>query len=211
MSALTAVILSQDLIHIVAQFDTPMDPATLTGGANWTLSSATAGAMPAVVTNAIVLPNAMYVSLICGATLSAGVTYTLRAPNAKTSLGAALVPPNDQVDFAAPAVNGNTAEWPGRILEAMTRGLGEELQVLSGHAVTLLVDDFEEDATVAFVETTLGFPAAGGLYVGQRRYTYAAKTDCSFTGCQKTREWDGTAVSAWTTVTYDANSWLPVE
>lgn len=200
-----------DLQHLVALFSEAMDASTLDGGTNWTLTPAVAGAMPAVVTNATLRANGLVVDLIVGAALTAGINYTLMAPNAKTALGAALLPLDKQVVFLSPAVNGDTSEWPGRILEAATRATAEEIQTLAGRAWTQLVADFGEDDAVAFVETTLGFPDYGAFYAGKRKYTYTSRTDCSFLGCQKVRDWDGTALSAWTPVVNDPSAWYPVE
>jgi hypothetical protein len=210
MPALVTVT-ATDLQHLVASFDVAMDPSTLNGGMNWTLVPSVAGTMPAVVTNATLRSNGQVVDLIIGAAMTAAKQYVLTAPNAKTALGVNLVPPNNTLAFTTPAVSGDTSEFPGRILQAVTRATGEEIQVISGRAMTRLVAPFGENDAVAFVETTLGFPPKGRFVAGNRKYTYTGRTDCSFTGCVKLREWDGTAVSEWTTVLYDPYSWFPEE
>jgi hypothetical protein len=200
-----------DLQHLVATFDTAMDPASVNGGMNWFLSVSTAGAMSAVVTNATLRSNGQVVDIVVGAALTAGASYNLTASNAKTSLGTALPAPNKTLGFVAPSINGIILGYPHKYLQAVTRATGEELQTLSGRALTRLVSDFGEDDPVAFVETTLGFSNTGSFFVGPRKYTYTGKTDCSFTGCKKTREWDGTMLTQWTAVTYDPYSWVPEE
>lgn len=200
-----------DLQHLVATFDVGMDPASVNGGMNWALVVNTAGAMSATVTNATLRSNGQVVDIVVGAALTAGASYTLTAVNAKTALGVALAAPNKSLGFAAPVINGSILGYPHKYLQAVTRATGEELQILSGRALTRLVADFGEDDLVAFVETTLGFAKTGAFFAGPRKYTYTGKTDCSFTGCKKTREWDGTMLPQWTSVTYDPYSWLPEE
>jgi len=210
MPALTAVV-AADLQHLVATFDVAMDPASLNGGMNWTLVPATAGTMAAVVTNATLRSNGQTVDLIIGPAMTANKQYTLTALYAKTAPGVPLLAPDKSLAFMSPVINGDTSEFPGRILQAVTRATGEEIQFLSGRAVTKLVAAFGENDQTAFVETTLGFADKGAFFAGDRKYTYTSRTDCSFLGCKKTREWNGTAVSEWTPVVFDTHSWAVEE
>lgn len=200
-----------DLQHLTATFDVAMDPATVNGGMNWTIAPSTAGTMPAVVTNAVLRSNGQTVDIVVGAALTAGKVYTLTAVNAVTAGGTALPAPNKVLAFTAPSINGTIAGYPSKYLQAVTRATGEEIQVLTGRALTRLVADFGENDAVAFVETTLGFSPVGAFFVGPRKYTYTGKTDCSFQGCAKTRQWDETAMSKWSPVTFDPYSWAPEE
>jgi len=200
-----------DLQHLIAVFDVAMDPATVSGGMNWTLVPSTAGTMPAVVTNAVLRSNGQTVDIVVGAALTSNKSYTLTAINAVTAGGTALPALNKALVFTAPILNGTIAGFPSKYLQAVTRATGEEIQVLTGRALTRLVADFGENDPVAFVETTLGFPASGSFFAGPRKYSYTSKTDCSFQGCVKTREWDGTAMTQWSPVTFDPFSWSPEE
>jgi hypothetical protein len=77
-------------------------------------------------------------------------------------------------------------EWSHGLLRSITRAFAEEIQYTAGSPVTLLVQPLGFGETSIFVESTLGFPDSGKLFIRDRLYTYTAKTDVSFTGAATT-------------------------
>jgi len=67
-------------------------------------------------------------------------------------------------------------------LETLTRSLGEALQNLTGKPLTKSTLDFNDGDTTVTVETTLGFPAKGDLFLGSVHLKYTGKTNNTFTG-----------------------------
>lgn len=94
------------------------------------------------------------------------------------------------------------------LLEAVTRALGEEMQVLAGRPMTRLTATLAHNDTSASVETTLGFAAVGSFWCRGRRYTYTSKTDTSFAGIEPDHT-DGQDIGAGADVTCDAAAVLP--
>jgi len=70
----------------------------------------------------------------------------------------------------------------GSLLANLTQAIGEGLQRLYGNPMTALSSDFEWGDAVCPVESTVGFPSEGQLFIGQTLYTYSGKTSSSFTG-----------------------------
>lgn len=68
------------------------------------------------------------------------------------------------------------------VLETLTRSLGELLQNLTGKPLTKSTSEYNEGDTTLPVESTLGFPASGDLFVEGIHLVYTAKTVNSFTG-----------------------------
>lgn len=69
-----------------------------------------------------------------------------------------------------------------RLLEALACAIGEELNAAGGTVATRLFADLGPTATQAIVESTLGFPAAGRVFIDGAPYTYTAKTDGTLDG-----------------------------
>lgn len=67
-------------------------------------------------------------------------------------------------------------------LEMLTKCLGDSLQRLYGVPTTALTSSLSWGDTEIEVESTIGFPDAGALFVGTAYYTYTGKTEASFTG-----------------------------
>lgn len=188
MAKLTQVI-AGDLRHVSAVFNASMDQGTLQGGLQWSLT-AQGGVPVAVVTNATPV-SGQKVDLVIGPAMTAGANYTLQAVNAKDIQGNVLPAQDNSIQFQATEPVPAPAPLPDGLLSVLTRAVGEEVQVLSGRAVTRLVDGMPEDGPTAFVETTLGFPDAGAFFVNGRRYAYSSRTPVSFNGCVKARAYDG--------------------
>ena len=67
------------------------------------------------------------------------------------------------------------------MLEALFLAFGETMDYYQGRPTTQLVSQVTAGATDAVhVETTLGFPWKGAIWVGDSRVTYENKTDGSF-------------------------------
>jgi hypothetical protein len=74
------------------------------------------------------------------------------------------------------------AEFPLGGLRALTLALGQEIQSINGRPETALRGSASElDSTLA-VESTLGFPDEGAVFVEGRAWTYTSKTDTLFAG-----------------------------
>lgn len=193
--ALTSV--TADTLHsAAAAFGS--DPGILAeNGGAWEIV-APAGANPAAVLGAILAPGGLTATLAIGAALSAGQVYTIAC------LGGA------PVSFTAPDVDEPSAEWPHGPMAVLTRVIGESIQEFSGTPETRLVRTLAWDGTSAFVESTLGFAAAGAFWCAGRHYQYTSKTDVSFLGLTVDHT-DGQAIGAGAVVTSDPSAVLPVE
>lgn len=75
-----------------------------------------------------------------------------------------------------------STEWGHGVLETLTEAFGEAVQRFSGRPQTLVVSDYSPTDGSLFVESTLGFPNSGKLFVDGREYSYSAKTPMAFTG-----------------------------
>ncbi len=86
-------------------------------------------------------------------------------------------------NFAAPSGNKPMAtEWTHGILRAWSRSVTQLVQELSGVPCTLLAQDIQPAETSIYVESTLGFPLVGFLWVGDSRYRYTARGPTAFHG-----------------------------
>lgn len=70
----------------------------------------------------------------------------------------------------------------GSNLEALTQSIGDALQVLNGRPTTGTTAEFTRGDSVLSVDSTLGFPETGALFIEGLRFTYTGKTLTSFTG-----------------------------
>ena len=61
-------------------------------------------------------------------------------------------------------------------LRCLTRALGQVAQQMGGSPQTRLLQPFTLDDAFAEVESTLGFPPAGEIWIGPLRYSYASLT-----------------------------------
>ena len=73
-------------------------------------------------------------------------------------------------------------EWSHGMLDALTETFGEAVQRYSGKPQTLVVSNFKNTDTKVYVESTLGFPAKGRLFIKNRMYSYTSKSAMSFNG-----------------------------
>ena len=70
----------------------------------------------------------------------------------------------------------------GSNLQALTQSIGDALQVLNGRPTTGTTAEFTSGSSVLHVDSTLGYPDAGALFIEGERFTYTGKTLTSFTG-----------------------------
>ena len=70
----------------------------------------------------------------------------------------------------------------GSNLQALTQSIGDALQVLNGRPTTGTTAEFTRGDTVLNVDSTLGFPEVGALFIEGLRFTYTGKTLTAFTG-----------------------------
>tara|TARA_Y100000114_G_scaffold150100_1_gene165225 strand:+ start:1170 stop:1457 length:288 start_codon:yes stop_codon:yes gene_type:complete len=63
------------------------------------------------------------------------------------------------------------------MLEALTLAFGEQTQEVAGAPVTKLARDFTTSDTDMFLDTCLGFPDRGAVFIQGDRFTYTSRTD----------------------------------
>jgi hypothetical protein len=98
-------------------------------------------------------------------------------------------------------------------LECLTLALGQGVQAVLGTPATRTAFVVGAGGTTVRVETTLGFPSSGQLFIGDRSFGYTAKTSTAFTGVvllPSSQLWVQ-SIPVLTEVTYDASSYIPVD
>lgn len=79
-------------------------------------------------------------------------------------------------------------EYHFGVLESILLTVGEQIHSLVGQPTTILASDFDDlESQVLHVESTLGFPEQGTLFVENRKFTYTSKTTTSFLGLTFTK------------------------
>lgn len=172
---------SPDLTHVVATFDAEVDPTTVDGISDWTIAPAGSSAA-VVVTGVTVAADGLSATLAVHPGLTPGGTYTVGCPDGDGVTGDPVWPSTETLDVPAAFVPDVADEHLLGLLEAITHALGQEAQLLSGGLVTRLVADLDTTEVVALVETTLGFPASGAVYLGGLRLTYTGIASGALTG-----------------------------
>jgi hypothetical protein len=71
---------------------------------------------------------------------------------------------------------------PWGYMEALTAVMGRQIQQLIGVPMTRVAVDFAPADTTLLVESTLGFPSSGRIWVAKRIFFYTGITSTSFTG-----------------------------
>jgi len=66
------------------------------------------------------------------------------------------------------------------VLSSILKSMGERIQVLGGRPCTGLSAAYSYGDTSLLVESTIGFPDNGGLFIGKHQFTYEGKTQTSF-------------------------------
>ena len=73
-------------------------------------------------------------------------------------------------------------EWSHGVLRVWTRAVAQAIQEFSGVPSTISTQDLHTHETALYVESTLGFPDKGYVYLGSERYRYTSKGPSSFRG-----------------------------
>jgi len=94
-------------------------------------------------------------------------------------------------------------------LETLTRAFGQVAQQAGGSPQTRLLLPLEFGDVVAHVETTLGFPTSGEVWVGPRRYSYSSTTADQLLGLVLLTSTDALPIPALTEVTCHAPAVKP--
>ncbi len=101
-----------------------------------------------------------------------------------------------------------STEWSHKMIDVLTEAFGEAVQRFSGKPQTFIVSNFHRTDTALYVESTLGFPFRGSLFVDGKKYTYTSKDAMSFRGISPAMFYN-TGLSPQTLVTCDVSSILP--
>ena len=110
--------------------------------------------------------------------LSPGATYRL-----STTTTTARVDTSSSLTFAAPASGKPLGdEWYHGVLRTWTRAVAQLIQEFAGVPATITLQDIHPDETSIYVESTLGFPEVGHVYVGSARYRYTSRGPCALHG-----------------------------
>lgn len=173
---------------------------TIAGTYAWTLWSATNGVQNAVSAVGTYDPGGgkipgepVEVALTPG--VSPGIEYLVTATSGTYGESEASVTPDSALDYPA--------ESPAyRNIAAVANAWGRSLDAVAGVNETTIAVDFEPDATVLFVASTLGFPQTGGIWIDGVLFTYTSTTDAAFHGvtCELPRI---VAIGAGTVVVFD--------
>lgn len=74
------------------------------------------------------------------------------------------------------------------VLESVLLTIGEQIHSIVGQPTTCLTHDFDDlNDQVLYVESTLGFPPQGSIFVENRLFTYTSKTTNAFGGIEYTK------------------------
>lgn len=108
--------------------------------------------------------------------LSPGASYTLSTTTTTGGIGT-----SSSLGFAAPsAAKPLGEEWSHGVLRAWSRAIAQTVQEFVGVPTTVLTQDIQPAETSIYVETTLGFPLVGYVFVGGARYRYQGRGPAAF-------------------------------
>jgi len=172
MQVTSASALSLTRIQVV--YDTAYVSSSVQAINQWTITANTPGIIPSIHTISEPSSTTVYLDLSPG--LSPGSQYTVDNPYVKDSGSNFASPSSGQFTVSASlyeAIEG----YPLGMLESVTLAFGEQCQETHGTPVTTLVRDFESDDTTMFLDSCLGFPERGAVFLQGVRYTYLSRTD----------------------------------
>lgn len=187
----------------LAAFDAPVDASSVQYAYNWSLVSVGTG-RDSAVTVAQPRADGQFVDLIFNPPLTPGEAYQLTADNAQSS-GVPLAPGDKTCGLVAPGASLPVKE-NYQILEAVTWCFAEEMAYLAGRPETRLVDEVPEGADVLPLETTLGFPASGRVWVENKAFAYTGVQGSTLTGVTPVAPADGVPLTARAWVALDLGS-----
>lgn len=183
MAALVSLTVS-DAEHVLAGFSAAVD--AVQGAAAWSLVPVGAGIDCSVV-QAEPRPGGLLVDLVVSPGMSKNATYRFTASNATTPAGVPLAAPDKQLTVVPTATPINAFDMPQDLLAALVGVGAEDAAQMAGRPQTLLVDLWQNDLDVLPVESTLGFPSSGRIWVDTALYTYASRTATTFRGVAPVR------------------------
>ncbi len=112
-----------------------------------------------------------------------GLTVIVRNPCEETYSVRATYPPRFKTGVRAWELeDGTLPALPTPPLETFTRTLGQVAQQTGGSPQSRLALALVPDAAIIVVQSTIGFPDAGEVWVRERRYAYTSKTVVWFEG-----------------------------
>lgn len=182
MAALISLVPS-DAEHVLAGFSAAV--ADVQGASAWSLAPVGPGIDCSVV-KAEPRPGGLLVDLVVSPGLSKNATYRFTAVNA-TAAGVPLAAPDRQLDVASGATPVKAFDMPQDLLAALVGVGAEDAAQMAGRPQTLLVDLWQTDLDVVPVESTLGFPPTGRVWVDNALYTYSSRTATTFRGVAPVR------------------------
>jgi hypothetical protein len=97
---------------------------------------------------------------------------------------------------------------PTAPIYTITRALGQVAQQAAGSPQTRLIGPLVSTDTKATVETTIGFPDVGEVWIGPRRYSYASRGATDFVGIVLLTASDALPLAAKTEVTLHAPAYF---
>lgn len=183
----------------IAGFDAPVDPSSITYAYHWLVVPVVEGLDSGVV-YAVPRAGDALVDLKFSPPLSPGKDYRLYTE--ATVGGIALAPGDEQFVFTAPGASLDI-QPQYKVLENLSWAVAEEMAQLVGRPETQTTEEFPEGADVLAVETTLGFPSAGGIWVDGKKYTYQQRQGSTFLGVAASFPQDGFPVPARSWVVLD--------
>lgn len=105
--------------------------------------------------------------------------------------------------------SGDLADYPKlRFLEGLTSAIGQGIESSFGLRSTRLMGQLAPTSTQAVVESTLGFPDAGTVWIMGLPYTYTSKTDGTLEGVSAVTP-NALTIQAYSDVTLDPSSVEP--
>lgn len=161
------------LTRIQVVYDTAYVGSSVTAINQWTIVSPD-GLIPSVHT--ISTPNSTTVFLDVHPGLSAGAIYTVGNAFVKDA-GSNFASPSTGVFSVSGSLYTAIAGYPLGMLESLTLAIGEQIQEVYQQPITKLARDFTTTDTTMFLETCLGLPDRGAVFLKGVRYTYKSRTD----------------------------------
>ena len=166
---------------VLATFDVAPVAASVNGADDWTVVPAALGGAVAV-TAAVVQGDPKQVLLTVTPALTGGASYTVTAVDAVDGGGAPAIPNVAVAAVSTAFVLPESTEWPARFLPSLLHAFGREMQILDGEPRTKLLSALGPSDVAASVESTLGFPSAGGGWIGRQRCSWTAKAQQTLSG-----------------------------
>lgn len=172
MQVVAATALSTTRIEV--EYDTAYVSDGVQTISYWSIVADSPGLVPSIHTVTEATSTTVYLDVHPG--LSAGSQYTVDNPYVKDSLNNFASPSSAQFTVST-SLYEEIEGYPLGVLEALTLAFGEQCQEVYQAPVTTLARDFESGDTTMFLDSCLGFPDRGAVFMKGVRYTYLSRTD----------------------------------